>query len=567
MYPPPQADVALAKQPHQESESYGVRFGFGPHIKHPSNPPPFSYEYILEEGKMPVLAEFHPMHRKLAGLERSHSHHSPTRKRVQPVSSMKRSGSVHTHERQPLHFNIPVGAESTTEKLKRALSLSTGKTSSQPSRNPSSASRREPMAIASTQPSRNVSQSSRHQAAPLSRRLSNTSQPTPPPESRVPSLILPTPTPSPEPFNSSSSSPQKPPHGYGLLSHPEHHQNNRFSWASYDEDDHDDFAFLQESGMGRFNPSPQPYVNLRRNKAFELLGITNKGVGLPSTPTPSAATSYRPSASSSEQDHYSRNTSRRPSRDYRHSVISHYNHPVGTENHRRAVTPKTTPTLEEEETPRPPKQNYLLQRPLSKPEPPVFVRKSSPPRPEPIVVPDFPSPPVSEIRSTPSFSVPKPESPVHAIQAKPLVLAEPRPLPPLRGKTSRFIEHLDANAKRLSLPLRKSPKVPQVMFPDVRLMSDPDMIAPVPRRATSPLPAPMRALPSPKVPRVVVTEVRALLDPDIQSVPERDLSSSGVRRSVSMRESTSGPWGAVLCTAQARPIVATGHAKMVQSRE
>lgn len=564
MYPPPQGEVSTIETSTRIQE-HGVRFGFGPLPKHELRSLPFSYEYILEDGKMPILAEFHPVQKKKPGIDLKQSQHSSSRKQFQLHPSMQTVDQSHRQERQSLHYNIAVGTESTAEKLKRALSLSSGRNSSQPSRNPSSASRSDAKPHSSLQPSRHVSTSSRHGTVASSPRSSHITHPAPPPESRVPSLILPTPTPSPEPFHSASSSPRKssPHYGFPLQTN----QNARFSWSSCDDDDDytdDDFEFMRDGGFGHLSHKPKPPVSIRKNKAFELLGISTKGMGPPRSTGPSAAVSLRPSNPSSNGDYYSRNTSRRPSSDLRRSMNSQKSHASDVKPYQRAITPTTSLSDDDEETPRP-IRHVLYQAPLSRPKPPDFTGKptSTALRPEPIIIPDFPCPPALEIRSAPIMSVSKAESPLQMPQSQSLELVAPRPLPPMVAKASRFIEHLDANANRLSLPLRKSPRIPHVIFADNRTTTDPDMIAPVPRRATSPLPAPMRALPAPapRVSRVVMTQSRASSDMDPVAVD--DVMSSGVRRSVSMRESTSGPWGAVLCTAQARPIVATGHARMV----
>jgi hypothetical protein len=124
-------------------------------------------------------------------------------------------------------------------------------------------------------------------------------------------------------------------------------------------------------------------------------------------------------------------------------------------------------------------------------------------------------------QETPKPEMTKEEQAVQeqAVQEQKVVIATPRPQV-LRRKTSKFIEHLDASAEKLNLPLSPPP--------------------------------------------VVITEPKQTLERS-RTVPI--LGAPQVRRSISMRTPSPNPasWGAVVCTAQARPIVAAGHARMIQS--
>lgn len=417
MYAPPQYTQA-APQP-SFGDHHKLSTGLLTHIRHHSHQEPFSYEYIFEEGRLPALAEFHPKSR-----EHQATKTVPSKPYVQPASNMRRSKSLKRTEKPvQLENSQAPPQERTSDKLKRAFSLS---------------------GMRSSHSRRAASQSHIKDAPPVPRRPLNHIAP-PAPESRVPSLVLPTPSPSPEPIIRNSFNSNRKAHiNYSLP---------RSSWASFEDDF--DLVFLRESAVGRLSPSPLPTTELRRDKALALLGITDMPISPPYTPAPSTAPSVR--------DYHSRASSRRPSMENRRS--QHIPPPVDVKKQPNISTPA------EQETPKPAKQEQ---------------QQTSPEQATPI--------------------------------------ATPRPQV-LRRKTSKFIEHLDSHAEKLSNP------------------------APTPR--------------------VVVTEPKRTVErsstvPILRAPQPR--SSSPVRRSISMKTPSPNPstWG-VVCTAQARPIVAAGHAKMIQS--
>jgi hypothetical protein len=293
MYPPPQS-AALNESTNDLQRHSTDQPRLKSHFKafSHSHPAPFAYEYIVEDGKMPFLAELHPM--KTKDLKQTES--------VQETlihsrsSSLRRDSSLKRKERHP-QFDLSASKatmptfEKTTDKLKRAFSLS-GLKSSSSSRHSSVASSNHKQL---SSPARNDSTRSAPPAI------------TPP----VPSLILPTPSPSPDlgpipDFLRNS-----------MHSHSTFRSLNsslpRSSWASEtDEEDLMDLHFVRETAQGRFSPNPTPVYGLRRNKALAILGITDMPLTPPYSPSHSAAPSI--------YDH-SREDSRRASVEHRLSQL------------------------------------------------------------------------------------------------------------------------------------------------------------------------------------------------------------------------------------------------------
>lgn len=137
-----------------------------------------------------------------------------------------------------------------------------------------------------------------------------------------------------------------------------------------------------------------------------------------------------------------------------------------------------------------------------------------------------PSTPLQANQSTPEAD--KTPRPPHAVEKTPVEEESPTmatPRPQLKRKTSKFIEHIDTTPEKISL--LAPPKAP--IFATVKPMS----------------------------------QMVPLLAPPTRKLPV----SPGLRRSESMR--TPSPrqshWGTVVCTAEARPIVAMGTARLITS--
>jgi hypothetical protein len=464
MYPPPQSvplDEGMIPSQQVQSEENTVK-SHKSHMRSHSHahPAPFAYEYVFEEGKMPFLAELHPMKTKDMKAKQ------PTQETVlHSGSGMQRQRSLKRKDRQ-LHFDIPTAMptmqslERTTSKLKRAFSLS-GIKSTQSKYFPSATQEVKP----STLPMRN--DSTRSAPPGIS-----------PP---IPDLILPTPSPSPEPFQpidtlrnsvfSNSSS------AYRSVNF----SLPRSSWASStNAEDQMDLQFVRETAQGRFSPNPAPTYGMRRNKALAILGITEMPLTPPYTPSASAAPSI--------YDSHSRLNSRRPSVEYRLSQLA-------------AKDEKPLPSYP-----------IILDVPsLSVPQ----MKRTTPP---PHAYPATPVTPEGEKTPKAAATVEQP-----SVEEESPSMATPRPV--LKRKTSKFIEHLDNTPEiKFSIALPKAPVLANV--------------EPV----------------SPLVP---------LLEPPTRRIP----LSSGLRRSESMRTPSPrpGPWGNVVCMAEARPIVAMGTARLITS--
>ncbi|KAF2668508.1 hypothetical protein BT63DRAFT_425817 [Microthyrium microscopicum] len=423
MYPPPQTHLPAPPSPKLAPDPHHLATVLRAYSNRHTHPEPFSYEYIFEEGKLPLLAEFHPKPRR-----HQPDRTLPSQPQVSSSGKLQRSMTSKRNEKRT-HFDltpstIPTPApESTSDKLKRAFSLS---------------------GMRSSSPKRSFSQS-RPRQAPIPRRISTTATPS---DSRVPSLVLPTPSPSPDPERSSFASSHKdflPPVNYSLP---------RASWASYDDEDYHDLTYLRENAVGRLSPSPLPTMEFRRDKALALLGITDP-MSPPYTPAGSKAPSF--------VGQHSRVSSRRTSTETRRS--QHFPHP--------------------DDTPRAPSR-------------PANIREETPK----------------------SMPAPFDEDIITVVQGS--TIEAPRPRPPLRRKTSKFIEHLDANADKLVGNTRP--------------------------------------------PLVIVTEAKAQTEPMLLHSAPR---TAGSLRTESLGTSSSTPkhasWGAEVCTAQARPIVATGHGRIISS--
>jgi hypothetical protein len=234
----------------------------------------------------------------------------------------------------------------------------------------------------------------------------------------------------------------------------------RSSWTSWGYDDDEDveldMAFLRDTAHGRLEPGPAPPIELRRDKALALLGISALPLTPPYTPAGSRASSLH------DRRYQSRLNSRRTSTEQR---LSHH-------------------SLSRDE------------KSVSKP---------------------LPKPPSPDLDRTPR-AVPPPKQEA----STPTTTQDAPPRMQLKRKTSKFIEHLDE--------ITAAPAI---------LLS-----APTPRRGAS------TRTPSPRLP---------------------PSPSAGLMRSLSLRtpEMRPGPWTGgspgVVCTAEARPIVAMGSARLVRS--
>jgi hypothetical protein len=302
MYTPPQSEVPeeglISRQPSTTSKS---SHSFRSHFRSSSHqhPAPFAYEYVFEDGKIPFLAELHPVKKSdlktsQASSQRSSFHNLSSSN----SSTMQREKSLKRKEKH-LHFDITMGIPTmqdfgiNTDKLKRAFSMSGLKT--QQARNP-------PLVDTSVDstPERN---NSTYSAPPLI----------------VPTLVLPTPPASPDPskereqmrISLHSSSMQKHSSGYRNINF----SLPRSSWASStNEEDQLDLQFIREAAQGRFSSNPTPHYGMRRNKALQVLGITEMPMTPPYTPSHSASPSV--------YDPNSRINSRRTSFENRHAQFA-----------------------------------------------------------------------------------------------------------------------------------------------------------------------------------------------------------------------------------------------------
>src|ERR1700761_5337586 len=98
MYPPPQPTYSSPAPRAGEHQKHGAGI-LRTYTKFHSHPEPFSYEYILEEGKLPVLAEFHPKTKKA-----QESRTLPSQPQIQQHSSLQRSKSLKRKEKH-IHFD------------------------------------------------------------------------------------------------------------------------------------------------------------------------------------------------------------------------------------------------------------------------------------------------------------------------------------------------------------------------------------------------------------------------------------------------------------------------------
>jgi hypothetical protein len=279
MYTPPQSEVPeeglISRQPSTASKS---SHSFKSHFRSFSHqhPAPFAYEYVFEDGKIPFLAELHPVKKSdlrssQASSQRSSSHNLNSTN----TSTMQRQTSLKRKERH-LHFDIPMGIPTmqdfgiNTDKLKRALSLSGPKSHQAQNLHPLDTSM-------GNAPQRS---NSTHSAPPLV----------------VPTLVLPTPPSSPD-LSKEQEHMRISLHSGSMQSRSSGYRNTNFSlprssWASStDEEDQLDLQFIREAAQGRFSSNPTPHYGMRRNKALQILGITEMPMTPPYTPAHSASPS------------------------------------------------------------------------------------------------------------------------------------------------------------------------------------------------------------------------------------------------------------------------------------
>lgn len=477
MYPPPQSEPRgedmLFNQIQPENQQTRTRRSHMKSLSH-SHTAPFAYEYVIEDGKIPFLAELHPVKsrnfKQRRPLQEVHVHND---------IAMHRQGPQQRNDKQ-LTFDMPVARpamdtiEKTKSQLKRAFSLSGIKSSAQSRYFPSS-----------TQPK---------STSPPARNDSTRSAPpniSPP----IPNLILPTPSTTPDleqrwdAFRNSihSDASRAPSSTYKSVNF----SLPRSSWASStDEEDQLDLQFMRETAQGRFTPNPQPQYGMRRNKALQILGISQFPLTPPYTPSHSAAPSIYDQ---------SRLNSRRASMEQR---ISH---------HSTAEKDKPLPSY-------PPLTDF-----------PSTPEQSKPSTPEGDKTPRAPLVQEPVEQETPR--------PLQAPVRQEVVLesaTQTTPRPTLKRKTSKFTEHLDTSPRRDSGTEKKQlmssvapPRIPLLLFPQ-------------PRRSENSF---------------------ELLTPPIPQLPP----SPALRRHESVRTPSPSNWGNVVFTAQARPIVAMGNARLIMS--
>jgi hypothetical protein len=369
----------------------------------------------------------------------------------------------------------------------------------------------------------------------------------------APKLILPTPSTSPEPYSVSRSS---------------SNANTRSSWASMDDDEHD-LALLDETAMGRLDTKriSTPTYELRRDKAFALLGID-----MPMTPPYTPAGSKAPSIANQSRLN-SRRTSVEQQRLSHHSHTQFHNHLHSphnqltdahfTESKKESSGPSTFDTSMEK-TPKASSQEYQTQ--------------------------------IKPVQS-PTYDAPR----------WPLATIPSSPRPTLKRKQSKFIEHLDEASQQqttaqgpVSTPIAQAPiSSPTTAHAPMSTPTQAQASVPtVPQTATQ-APAPLVLFPKIVPPRkplplnpashITSAEPPITLPENLPpsfpanwplTLPSLPISEGAdeitpcevqypshlmPRRSMSTREPARKSWGAVVCTAQARPIVAMGSAKLVSS--
>lgn len=126
MYTPPQLDDDTSSQPHtylfqpvgigrKEKREQWIWKG---EIKEPRRPQPFSYEYVIEDGKLPTITVHHPTNAtNSAPVQRKLS------KKTRPIGLER-----HSSPASPGYSPPPPSPTPTTTKLKRALSLASIRT-------------------------------------------------------------------------------------------------------------------------------------------------------------------------------------------------------------------------------------------------------------------------------------------------------------------------------------------------------------------------------------------------------------------------------------------------------
>jgi hypothetical protein len=464
MYPPPQSQrvpaylafpsgAALSSKQKEDNNSHNSHWIFRSYAKpphhhsqhhrhHHSQTTPFAYEYVLQDGHLPVLAETTPLkktlstrlppsppldsqEKQLTQLRRAPTApQQPQQASALQSSDMFRRKSLRRKEKQ-VHFDGPdlppsPPSASKTDKLRRALSL-TGMRSSSSSRNVTP--QRSPRLLSEPMMPQQVIPDSPPER--ISSRRMGPSFLIPP----TPRVQVPTPEASPEPTRSSFASSMQSGH-----SHIPHHI--RTSWISQDEEQRD-LHLMHYMAMGRLTPSPVPSFGGHREKAFATLGITDMPMTPPYTPAGSTAPSVHevPIRRGSAETRFS---SQRQSmaESHRHSAIEE----PQLEKVERLASPRTSPN----DSPR-------LQQ-----------------------LPKQPSP--DEIR--------------------PVDAASPETIRPfLRRKTSKFTEHLDPHTE-VPKPLMQAPV--HASLPPVPIINLPKTRSERTASSANQLPRPLMAMQLPK---------------------------------------------------------------------